>query len=1528
MKKVICAFFCAISFNLAAQPVNDDCVNAITLTPAPVCNNTPGTNAGAVTFDYDGCSEVDKRTVWYKFIATQSNHVVQLTLGTMSRGIIDLVAAPCGSSSMSTCAGAQNGPVITRNFSGLTAGQEYLVVISNPTGDQEGTFDVCVITPPPPVNDDCVNALNLVPAAGNLPVFTSGTSLFATQSQPGCNGNANDDVWYKFTATQTAHRIIVNRITMTGTPIVEVFSGTCGGLVSMQCFSNSPSSNSAVGLVPGQEYFVRVYDNGTSEAGSFNIAITSAPQNDECSSAITIVPLAQGAFCSTPLLASTLDATLSSNDCFTFTTTDDDVWYNFTATHTAHNIRLNGFGSNLGRVELFTGSCGSLNSFIACNGYTSYLLGTDTVVYSFGMLSPGTVYTFRVYSNATGLTSNFGLCIATPFTLANDECSGALNIIPSPDSSFTAITQSVNLDITSSRQPVCGASTFIESLTSRDLWYKFTATSQQHTIYLSKSGTLTFGMYMYTGSCGSLSTFVCRGGSNNTLFSIGNLVPGTEYFYRIVVDIQFEYTVSTAVFTPTVEPNDECSGAISITPSATVACTGTVSGNTLRSTHSQPVCPGSFTNLTTILNDMWYSFQANHTSMRVRVTIRSGSGNSAAFQVYTGVCGSLTPIFCSTQMFSTDTLRERRLDGLVIGQTYFIRIFSPAGSAVPFTICVKRVVPPVNDECTGAIVLPVASSIQTMQMNLIDILDASQSQAGCTGNADDDLWYSFTAPNDSVVVYAHKTYTSDLVIQLFTGSCGSLTSISCNTRAFDANVAGVVLLTGLAPGTVYFFRAYATGGFAAGGVAGTLRVGLYEPSVLPSNDACADAITLVPSANNDVNSVTGNNFNSFTNNTNCQTGGLTSDVWYRFVATAVSHKIVVDGDIHLPQIQVLNGSCAGASLVCVSASFPQFSETTLSSLVIGNTYFIRVFNGSVDIRSQGNFRVAVTTPQIPVNDNCTGAIPLQLCAENTVCNNSPLYSTNLATASGDISACSGSAGNDDVWFQFTATDKRIAIAADLYNNALSMQLLQGNCSGFTSLVCQASRNILICPLLVDGQTYYIRIFSASAAAGTRSSFKIKVYEIEPHRAIDPLRPLYDTACLGPVLNANGQFETFIGCPSGFAGTATPGSALLTNWTIPTAGTPDYFGDCGHPLNGLPSVTLPGNNCFGYQEPRSGKFYAGVFAYSGGSNNYREYLQGELNTALVPGKKYMVSFYTSLSDYSSKAIDRLGVRFNTSITAQNISGPLSMVPQVVSPAGTFITEQKKWVNIRAIFTADQAYTHFIIGNFNNNAGTNLTVVNDTSGLINGGTFPGCASAALTEDAYYFIDDVSVSEITGVSAACVGDALPVKWISFEAKRNGKDALLTWQTSNESNCSHYTIERSSDGSSFLPIGSTLCYNNSGNNMYRYTDIQPGAGKYYYRVRQHDLDGKTSLTPIRSVAFDQQQLITVSPNPAHDYFTIESSLVIEKIVMMDMQGRKVKEPAPAPGNKYAINDLPAGIYIISITAGNSVNIVRLVKQ
>lgn len=135
-----------------------------------------------------------------------------------------------------------------------------------------------------PANDNCAGATNLTVYGSSCGGSTAGNVSGATQSIPsllcsGFTGDANDDVWYKFTATGTAHTITVAG-SASFDAVVDVRSGACNGS-AYACADLTGSGGTEVinltGLTVSAVYYVRVYDyaSGTPLSTTFTICVTT-----------------------------------------------------------------------------------------------------------------------------------------------------------------------------------------------------------------------------------------------------------------------------------------------------------------------------------------------------------------------------------------------------------------------------------------------------------------------------------------------------------------------------------------------------------------------------------------------------------------------------------------------------------------------------------------------------------------------------------------------------------------------------------------------------------------------------------------------------------------------------------------------------------------------------------------------------------------------------------------------------------------------------------------------------------------------------------------------------------------------------------------------------------------------------------------------------------------------------------------------------------------------------------------------------
>ena len=126
---------------------------------------------------------------------------------------------------------------------------------------------------PGPANDECAGAIQVF-AGANGPFDTS---LSSSSSQPWPCAGGGSDLWYRFTALGSGSMTVDTCASANYDSALEIFSGTCGALVSLACNDDTCglSSSVTVNVLAGQTYYIRL-GGYAGAAGSSGLNI-SAP---------------------------------------------------------------------------------------------------------------------------------------------------------------------------------------------------------------------------------------------------------------------------------------------------------------------------------------------------------------------------------------------------------------------------------------------------------------------------------------------------------------------------------------------------------------------------------------------------------------------------------------------------------------------------------------------------------------------------------------------------------------------------------------------------------------------------------------------------------------------------------------------------------------------------------------------------------------------------------------------------------------------------------------------------------------------------------------------------------------------------------------------------------------------------------------------------------------------------------------------------------------------------------------------------
>jgi hypothetical protein len=273
-----------------------------------------------------------------------------------------------------------------------------------------------------PANDEPAGAY-VVPVSGTPFVFpfTNGNWTYGASKSFGrmCGnqGTPDDDVWFRFTATQSAHTITAARSNPyfdeslpSGGITIEAYRGFYTDSLGLDSVILGCGQNTVAltGLTIGQQVLFRAYSTGSTfnhiHALRVNVSGTS---NDEPNGAVTL-PFTNDWFAAFDTDGAS--QSLPAANCEVADASDDDIWFKFTATNQPGRIVVGYHDADLA-LELFSGTPGNLTS-IACSG--------NILVLPSGLVN-GQTYYVRLYSwgNATPVSGRIGMWTDPSLTANN-----------------------------------------------------------------------------------------------------------------------------------------------------------------------------------------------------------------------------------------------------------------------------------------------------------------------------------------------------------------------------------------------------------------------------------------------------------------------------------------------------------------------------------------------------------------------------------------------------------------------------------------------------------------------------------------------------------------------------------------------------------------------------------------------------------------------------------------------------------------------------------------------------------------------------------------------------------------------------------------------------------------------------------------------------------------------------------------------------------------------------------------------------
>ncbi|KAA9325508.1 T9SS type A sorting domain-containing protein [Hymenobacter busanensis] len=961
--------------------------------------------------------------------------------------------------------------------------------VAAPTNDEPAGATALTVGTVPPTDFCAVYSSAGATASGSITTCSAATP-----------GTPDDDVWYSFTLPTVSNVTVTLRSSGGYDGVLQLFSGTPGSLTAVSCVNataNGLTENYANAALAAGTYYVRVYHAGTGSgtSGSFVLAAYATPAppaNDECATATALTP--NGTTC-TPLSGTTIGATASSGapTCTATTpgTPDDDVWYGFTATANAGTLTVQSGSGFDAVVQLYSGTCGTLSSLGCINGTSTggaevgnltglvvgqpyyvrvYHAGAGTGSGSFSIclvlptctdptavsvtgitstsanlnftagngavdyavtltpqggtaatitpaptaspvaltsLTPSTQYTVTLRQNCAGGQQS-GLITRTFTTApANDDCAGATPITSIGVGTCGTALTGTNVSATSSTgvtAPGCA------SYAGGDVWYTVQVPAngiiQLETGSVSGSSVSDTGMEVYSGSCGSLTAIECDDDDSPTgaysLIRLTGRTSGETLYVRV-----WEYSNDTF-------------GSFSICAQTDAAC-------------SAP------TNLTA----------GNLTSTSASISFTAGSGNTSYTVRYTALGDSI-----STTVTPAPTASPVALTGLTPNTQYTVTVvgncsggLTSTAATVTFTTLVP---PPANDECAGATAIS-SIGVGTCGTPVNGTTIGATASAGaptptCANYTTGDVWYTVQVPANGVVQVETRSVTSSALVdtgmEMYSGSCGSLTAIECDDDDSPDGQFSLVRLSGRTPGETLYVRVWTYGTKDRGAFTVCAQT---DPACTPPTVVAANSLT-----------------------------STSASISFTASASATSYTVT-----YTPQ---------GGSATTITPA-PTASPVALTGLTPSTQYTVTVTSNCAGGLTAAASSITFTTrAPAPANDECASATPITSIGVGscgTAVSGTNVGATASSTTGTPAPGCASYSGGD-VWYSLTVPANGVVQVQTDQGSGTSLSdtglaLYSGSCGNLTLIGCDddagtGAFSLLRATGLTPGSTVYARVW--------------------------------------------------------------------------------------------------------------------------------------------------------------------------------------------------------------------------------------------------------------------------------------------------------------------------------------------------------------------------------------------------------------------------------------------------------------------
>ena len=806
--------------------------------------------------------------------------------------------------------------------------------------------------------------------------------------------------------------------------------------------------------------------------------------------------------------------------------------------------------------------------------------------------------------------------------------------------------------------------------------------------------------------------------------------------------------------------------------------------------------------------------------------------------------------------------------------------------------------PPANDNCANAVVLTQSTTCSPTSGTVAGATNSGI--ASCTGTADDDVWYTFTATSPTAIIDRVTTGGWDSGIEIFAstgaapGSCIGA-SLGCQDPESSFTV------NGLTVGMNYYVRVYywSVGGISSGGFticvnappAGTVLMtngsttacgGTFYDMGYTTNysNSQTQVFTICPStAGSHLRAI----FNAFQTETN-------NDVLQIFDGNSTAAPLIgtYSGTTSPGTVQASSSNASG----CLTFRFTSDGSTTNIGWQAALSCFV--------------YCQSITSNWVSSNEAPMGDGIIRICQGQSInLVGSGTFGTSGAGATYAWSMGNGvSVSGSNINYTYPAAGSYLAnlVITDpsgcTNTNAINRNIQVSttptiSTSASPSTLCTnqtsaLSANVTMTPFTVNCTPPVSGTTFLPDGSGVSYSTSITTNCYSPGSLINSASDITNV-CLTMEHSWLGDLQLELICPNGQ-------TMILKAYSQTTNSS--YF--LGHPIDNDAVLTAG-----------TGETYC----FTPGATTYL--VNGTTTAVTTPSSGTMVNpgNYMPFTSFNNM----IGCPINGNWTIK--------VTDNISSDNGYIFD---WdVNFNAGLVSAASFTPTIVSQ-GWAAATTLSSTGPTTANVtptNQGT--PCFNYSVTDNF-----GCTYTQPQCLTVNC-GTSMPVGLVSFEATAVNNNAVrLSWETSSEQDNDYFVVERSVSGEDGWEEIATVDGAGNSETPKNYTDMDnmPVSGISYYRLKQVDFNGQERVHEMESVYIDAAGMgdLVIFPNPATGLVTLKGDIVsLSTFKLLNAMGQDIRMNVSSykQGDGSLVLDissLRAGVYMVK----NGSKVYSLVKQ